>query len=105
MSGRGPDASVLLSRALESAAIRAGCPIIIEGAQERAWQSATFVGARHAITIRAPTSCQFADWLGGIREVEFTVRGHLVAEIEVGSIRAQKGQCQVVVEALTLLDH
>jgi hypothetical protein len=80
---RGPDASRLLERALLSDARRCGAEVRIDSADAQRWASATFVGARHAITLSGPSSDAALRWVSALAEAEFDLRGHLVADLAV----------------------
>lgn len=99
---RGPDAATLLERALIADAARAGAAIAVIEGESRRWASATFVGARHVLTLVAADSRQLAAWLGGLAEAELPIRGHLVADIAVVSRTRAGGDVTAVVEALTV---
>ncbi|MEI9928049.1 MAG: hypothetical protein WDN44_10600 [Sphingomonas sp.] len=63
---RGPDAAVLLERALAASAGRARCPIRVTAAGSTRWASATFAGARHELTLAADPSPALDAWLAGL---------------------------------------
>jgi hypothetical protein len=73
------------------------------------WQSLTFVGERHLVTLRLPGP-DSADILNrltlGIEEAEFGIPGHLVADIAlVGSpVREDDGAVLLNLEALTIAE-
>ena len=73
------------------------------------WQSLTFVGERHEITLRL-TGAEAglgADRLGaGLADAEFAIPGHIVADIAiVGNVReAKDGSVIVSIEALTIAE-
>lgn len=68
---RRPDPHRALLRVLA-----AGYPgLIVLASRAEPWASATFTGARHEIEV-----CAGAD-LAGIKEAEFDLRGHIVADI------------------------
>lgn len=101
---RGPDAGTLLQRALIDAAAREGCSIQVDAAEAQAWQSATFIGARHTLTVSTEASAHLSDWLGGIGDADLPLCGHLLADITVASVGTIRGRCRVIIEALTLDD-
>ncbi len=82
---RGPDAGVLLERALVGHAAEAGVDLSIVSAGWTRWASATFVGARHDLLLTAVPSPALDDWIANLPEAEFTLRGHLVADLTVES--------------------
>lgn len=99
---RGPDAETLLARALIASAGQAGCPIAIAAADWTRWASATFNGARHVLTLAAPTSPALDAWLSTLPEAEFTLRGHLVADLSVESVHCEGDAVTVSLEVLTV---
>src|SRR5215203_5274203 len=68
------------------------------------WQSLTFTGERHALTLRipGPNGKAVAKQLSaGLADAEFTVPGHIVADIAAGSITDEEnGSVLVTIEAL-----
>ncbi len=80
---RGPDAGTQLERALLHGAHAAGIDPVIMAADWTRWASATFTGARHRLTLSASPSPTLDDWLAGLPEAEFALRGHLVADLLV----------------------
>lgn len=99
---RGPDAATLLTSALLKNAERAGCPIAQLTADWDRWASATFNGARHRLTFRAPRSPALDSWIAGLPETDLPLRGHLVADIEAVARRAHGDTIEFDVEALTV---
>lgn len=70
------------------------------------WQSLTFTGERHVLTLRftgddpAALACRLTD---GIADAEFQIPGHIVADITAGRcIAAENGSVLVTIEALTI---
>lgn len=61
------------------------------------WASATFVGERHVVTAELDEAAMAA-FVAGIEEAEFTLTGHLVADVAV----VARAGGQVVLEALTV---
>jgi hypothetical protein len=72
------------------------------------WQSLTFTGERHEISLRIPGPCaaQAAALLReGLAEAEWSLKGHIVAEIViVREYEEADGAILVGLEALTLSD-
>ncbi|ATY34529.1 hypothetical protein CVN68_09415 [Sphingomonas psychrotolerans] len=66
------------------------------------WASATFTGARHALTLTASPGPMLDHWLVGLSEVEFALRGYLVADIHVTRMRREGELVTVTIEALTV---
>lgn len=102
---RGPDAGVLLTRALLASAAAAGCPVVLVTSDWTRWASATFTGARHAIAVRAMASPHLDAWLAALPDAEFRLRGHLVADIAVAGLAREGVGVAMRLEALTLEDR
>ena len=72
------------------------------------WQSLTFVGERHEISVRIAgpgSTAALAGFKHGLAEVEWRLAGHVVADLViVGEQAASDGSIVVEVEALTLAD-
>ena len=71
------------------------------------WQSLTFTGERHEISLRLPGSddAAGAGLRDGLADAEWHLRGHVVADILiVGERRDVDGALLVDLEALTLAD-
>ena len=99
---RGPDPGTALVRAIEANARRAACPVRLRAADWTRWASATFTGARHEVTLDADESGALDNWLTELSEAELPIRGHLVADIIVTSVRRAKGVATIRLEALTV---
>lgn len=72
-----------------------------------AWASATFVGARHCVTLRftGRDATARADALAlGIEEREFILHGHLLADIAVVGQINGPDEASLTIEALTIED-
>lgn len=82
--------------------------ILISAFRSVDWQSLTFTGERHEISLRIPgPGAEEAAALlrDGLADAEWPLRGHIVAEIViVGEQRAADGSILVDMEALTLSD-
>lgn len=87
---RGPDVGTQLVRALLASAADAGCPSVLVASDWTRWASATFTGARYAIELRACASPHLEAWLFTLHDAEFSLRGHLVADLVVTAF-AQDG--------------
>ncbi len=81
----GPDAGVLLERALLRHAALRGVDLSIVSASWTRWASATFAGARHDLLLSATPSPALDAWIADLPEAEFALRGHLVADLTVES--------------------
>jgi hypothetical protein len=97
---RGPDAATQFSRALE----QSGPGVIVARHDSTPWASVTFAGARHRLTIEAPLTPGFDRWLAALPEAEFALRGHLVADLTIGSIERCGGRVTVAIDVLTVED-
>ena len=96
------DAATLLERALVANAAAAGVTAEVTGATATRWASATFVGARHRMTIAGATCDGLAEWLGGLAEAELPLRRHLVADLAVIEQTRDGGRFAATIEALTV---
>ena len=104
------DATVALLRALRER-IGSEVEIVVERVTSKAWASATFTGARHAVDLRlAGTAAEAAAdaLLANLDEAEFRLRGHILADIGLVSQRRYGLDGAMVValslEALTVED-
>ena len=73
------------------------------------WQSLTLTGERHEISLRIPGPDADAivdDLVSGIEDAEFSIRGHLLADIAMAAVpaRALDGSVTLAFEALTIAD-
>lgn len=99
---RGPDAATLLERALAQSAERAGCAVAVVDSDWDRWASATFVGARHVMTLTGEDSDRLTAWLSGLAEADLPIRGHLVADVKVMRVERRDGRATARIEALTV---
>jgi hypothetical protein len=99
---RGPDVTTLLERVLFESADAAGCPLRFIGSDLTRWASATFAGAKHELDLEAETSPALDAWLAALPETEFTMRGHLIADIVVESRRREGELTKIALEVLTV---
>jgi hypothetical protein len=99
---RGPDAATTLERALRAAAEAAGCPVAIVASDWTRWESATFTGARHSLTLTAAPGPRLEQWLAGLSEAEFGLRNYLVADLAVTQMTREGERVSVAIEALTV---
>lgn len=99
---RGPDIGTALTRAIERHSRYARCPAEIVSATWQRWASATFTGARHCVTV-AMLPCPATEaWLTSLRDAEFDVRGHLVADVDVVAVRRLAPRVEADLEILTV---
>lgn len=102
---RGPDAATLLERALMADAARAGIEMMLTQTAATRWASATFIGARHRLTLAGPASDGLTTWLGGLGEADLPLRGHLVADLAVEGWSRDDGGFSATIEVLTVEDR
>lgn len=81
--------------------------ILLSEVQSVAWQSLTFAGERHLMRLRVPgpdAELIVRRFTSGIEEAEFSIPGHIVADIAVAGIpaRAPDGSITLEIEALTV---
>lgn len=102
---RGPDAASLLERALVAGAKATGCAVTIPSWEVERWASATFVGARHVLTLASTRSPHLDQWLTALPEAEFALRGHLVADLKVMRVIRDGDAVSAMLEILTVEDR
>ena len=98
-----------LLRALVARAGIARDRILLSDWRSTDWQSLTFMGERHSITLRVPGpgSREIADRLAfGLSEADFRIPGHVVADIALinGVECALDGSTTLCIEALTIAE-
>ena len=100
------DASTEILRAIRKRAGKAS--LIVEDIRSRPWASATFSGARHRVTFRLEgpdAEDHAAAFLAGIEAAEFSLRGHILADIRVaGRDDGGENGVRIELEALTVED-
>lgn len=99
---RGPDAATLLERALADHAARARVDLTLARSRVKRWASVTFAGMQHELVLTSPVSPAFDAWLEALPDAEFALRGHLVADLVVESVRRDAGVATVELEILTV---
>lgn len=99
---RGPDIASLLAAAIDRQARRAGCAIEQVKSDWERWASATFAGARHRMTIATTPGFALDGWLAGLPESDFSLRGHLVADLAVAGVRRASDRVEIDLEILTV---
>jgi hypothetical protein len=85
-----------------------GHTLTLRTARSRPWASATFTGARHsfALLLSGPDAAEQASRLGEeVSEVEFTLPGHLVADIAIVRRNDEADGAAIEIEALTIEDR
>lgn len=86
--------------------------ITFEDIRSRSWASVSFVGARHKLTLRldgAAAEAAAAAFLDNLEAAEFTLRGHILADIGLISRERTAGptgeaRVRIRIEALTVED-
>ena len=101
-------ASGLLRAVLERIGARAD-RILLTEIQSVDWQSLTFTGETHVMTLRVPgpnADTIVSHLILGLEDLEFSIPGHLVADIAVAGApaRAFDGSVTLAIEALTIAD-
>jgi hypothetical protein len=103
-----PVAGLELKRALRAGFAALGAAIVFESLNSRPWASITFAGERHRVTLCLPgpgAEAAAEAFLDGLGEREFTLRGHILADIEEAGMEGDEdGQVRLTLEALTLED-
>lgn len=102
-----PAASAVLRALISRSAVERNRFLLI-GVQSTDWQSLTFTGERHRMTVRisGEDAGKVADRLcGGIEDAELSGSGVIIADISVEARRDdQDGSVELTFEALTLAD-
>ena len=101
---RGPDAGTLLIRTLRGHATAAGVTMQVESIACTPWASATFTGTQHRLTITAFPVPGLRDWIDGLPEAEFAMRGHIVADLVVDRVETIGDREHATIAVLTLID-
>lgn len=96
------DIGVVVDQTVLTSAARAGCTASITASGWRRWASATFVGARHSITIQLLPEAAADAWLAGLSEAGFVLRGNLVADLKVAAVRRATDALAADLEILTV---
>lgn len=96
--------SANVHRCLSAALLRMAPGSRILSSRERPWASVTFSGARHwiALEVDAPDADALAALLP---EAEFSLSGHLVADLAVVGREPQDARALLHIEALTVESH
>ncbi len=102
---RGPDAETLLVRALRSQGMKADIVIAVRSIASRPWASATFVGTSHCVKIEARPGESFDRWVADLPDREWTLRGHLVADVVVDRVTKDAAVATLLMSVLTIEDN
>lgn len=97
---RGPDAATLLARALAVQLLPLGGAITAADCDR--WASATFVGARHRLALTCDDSPAARAWLAALPEADWSLRGHLVADLHLATRSVRDSRITATVEVLTV---
>jgi hypothetical protein len=91
-------------RAITMKAGVAAADVLLSDACSIDWQSLTFAGTRHNITLTMPATA--AERLSGIKGAEFILPGHVLADIAIRSTEPRPdGRTTMHIEALTIEDN
>jgi hypothetical protein len=109
MKAAAHDATSGLLRAVQASF---AMPVALEEVRSRAWASATFVGARHELSLRLEGSKAdeaAKDFVAGLAAAEFPLKGHIVADMHVtaeerGTAPGGEPYVRLRIEALTVED-
>lgn len=101
---RGAEVEAQLARVLLASATTAGVVVEIEQHRSRPWASATFVGAQHRLTLAATPEPRQGEWVAGLAEAEFALRGHVVVSLEVERPADGEGDGRIALSVLTIED-
>lgn len=101
-------AGLELKRAIRAGFAALGAGVTFDRLTSRPWASITFSGERHRLTVCLPgpgAAAAAEAFLDGMEDREFTLRGHILADIEAaGMEREEDGQIRLTLEALTVED-
>jgi hypothetical protein len=83
--------------------------ILLRALRSVDWQSLTFVGERHEISLRVPgpdAACIVRRLTDGLQDAEFSLTGHIVADVALAAAprREDDGSIIVELEALTIAE-
>ena len=99
-------AAARLLRALLARAGPEGDRILLSAVHSVEWQSLTFAGERHLLTLRinAPNAKEIANcFTTDLGDHEFAIRGEIVADINcAGVVAGEDGSVELAIEALTI---
>lgn len=95
-----------LARAICATFAESVGPHAVETTSEE-WASITFSGERHRLAVRltgAGAPAAVDAFLHGIEEREFTLPGHIVADVALVSVQLEAEAVTLVLEVLTIAD-
>lgn len=94
-----------LKRALRANFVKLGAAVAIETLASRPWASITLAGERHRLSLclPGPGAAAAADaFLDGLAERDFTLHGHILADIVLAERSDEDEQVRLILEALTV---
>ena len=94
--------SAAIAQRLLRAAATAGCPLELREHHSRLWASATFTGARHALTLAGAPSPALDAWLAGLSDATFDTPRELVADLALVERTRRGGEVEARIEAVTV---
>lgn len=100
------DATSALLRAVR-AALESAAGFVLEEVRSRSWASVTFSGARHELAFRLEgegAEDAAARFVSGLEAAEFSLRGHILADIALMGEERRAGFARLRLEALTVED-
>ena len=99
---RRTDAATLLERVLLADAAKSRVTVAVIASGATRWASATFVGARHRLTLSGDATDAAAAWLDELADADLPLRGHLVADLAVIERAVAEARFTATVEVLTV---
>lgn len=101
------DATSALLRAVRATLESAG-RFVLEEVRSRSWASVTFTGARHELAFRLEgdgAEAAAGRFAAGLEAAEFSLAGHVLADIALVQDERQPGVARIRLEALTVEDE
>jgi len=90
-----------LKRELERSAEAAGCTVDWMVERSRPWDSASFVGGLHTLTLFVSGSSNRA-WLNDLDEYSVYLPGFVLARLDVGTVEEKGAELIATLEAVTV---
>jgi hypothetical protein len=100
------DATTALLRAIRGA-FESFAGFVLEDIRSRSWASVTFSGARHTLAFRLEgegAEAAAERFVEGLEAADFTLRGHILADIALIGEEREPGRARIQLEALTVED-
>jgi len=101
------DAATALLRAVRQRFPGTGLAFALEEMRTSSWASVTFTGARHELAFRLDgegAEAAAVHFLSDMEAAEFSLRGHLLADVALISEERRPGRVRIALEALTVED-